>query len=108
MSQVRKPLAGYLLLGALALAVSIDLIHARHALAAGPPERVQATLKAVSAVLEDPTLRGGETDQERKKRGRQNNFESFDFREMARESLGNDWGKVTPPQRDEIIELVCS
>ena len=65
MSQARKPLAGYWLLGALALAVSIDLIHAHHALAAGPQERVQATLKEVSVVLEDPTLQGAKADQER-------------------------------------------
>jgi phospholipid transport system substrate-binding protein len=108
MSQARKPLAGYLLLGALALAVSIDLIHARHALAVGPQERVQATLKAVSVVLEDPTLQGAKADQERKHRVRQIIFESFDFREMARESLGTDWGKLTPPQRDEFTELFGS
>ena len=108
MSQARKPLAGYLFLGALALAVSIDLIHARHALGAGPQERVQATLKAVSVVLEDPTLQGAKADQERKHRVRQIIFESFDFREMARESLGTDWGKLTPPQRDEFTELFGS
>jgi phospholipid transport system substrate-binding protein len=108
MSQARKPLAGYLLLGALALAVSIDLNHARHALAAGPQERVQATMKAVSAVLEDPASGGAKTDQERRQRVRQIIFESFDFREMARESLGTDWGKLTPPQRDEFTELFGS
>jgi phospholipid transport system substrate-binding protein len=108
MSQARKPLAGYLLLGALALAVSIDLIHACLALAAGPQERVQATMKAVSAILEDPTPQGAKIDQERRQRVRQIIFESFDFREMARESLGTDWGKLTPPQRDEFTELFGS
>jgi phospholipid transport system substrate-binding protein len=105
MSQARKPLAGYLLLGTLALAVSIDLHRPRPALGAGPQERVQATLKAVSAILEDPTLQGAEADQERKHRVRQIIFESFDFHEMARESLGAHWGKLESAQRDEFIEL---
>jgi phospholipid transport system substrate-binding protein len=108
MSQARKSLAGSLLLGALVLAVSIDLSRAHPAFGAGPQDRVQATLKAVSAVLEDPTLQGAETDQERKQRVRQIIFESFDFREMARESLGSHWGKLTPAQRDEFIELFGS
>jgi phospholipid transport system substrate-binding protein len=69
---------------------------------------VQATLQAVSAILEDPTLRGTETDQERKQRVRQIIYASFDFREMARESLGTHWGTFTPLQRDEFIELFGS
>jgi ABC-type transporter MlaC component len=104
-SQARKPLARYLLLCVIALAVLIDLHRARPALGAGPQERVQATLNAVSAILGDPTLQGAETEQERKHRVRQIIFESFDFREMARESLGTHWGKLEPVQRDEFIEL---
>jgi phospholipid transport system substrate-binding protein len=104
-SQAWKPPAGYLLLGALALAVSIELHYARPALGAGPQERVQATLKAVSAILEDPPLQGADTDQDRKRRVQQIIFESFDFREMARESLGSHWGKLEPAQREESIEL---
>jgi phospholipid transport system substrate-binding protein len=95
MSQARKPLAGSLLLGILTLALSIDLNRACPAFGSGPQERVQATLTAVSAILEDPTLHGAES-------------ESFDFREMARESLGTHWGKLTPAQRDEFIELFGS
>jgi phospholipid transport system substrate-binding protein len=105
MSHVRKLLSGYLVLGALALAGSIDLALARPVLGAEPQERVEATLKAVSAVLEDPTLQEADKEQERKQRVRQIIFESFDFREMARESLGTHWGKLTPSQRDEFTEL---
>ena len=108
MAQVRKLLARYLLLGTLALAGSIDCALAGSVLGGGPQERVQATLQAVSAILEDPTLRGTETDQERKQRVRQIIYASFDFREMARESLGTHWGTLTPPQRDEFIELFGS
>jgi phospholipid transport system substrate-binding protein len=104
-SQAWKPLAGYLLLGAFALAVSIDFGMARPALGAGPQERVRATLEAVSSVLGTPTLQGADKDQERKQRVRQIIFEAFDFQEMARESLGAYWGKLTPPQRDEFTAL---
>jgi phospholipid transport system substrate-binding protein len=108
MSQVWKLLASYLLLGTLALAGSIDFALAGAVHRVGPQERVQATLQAVSAILEDPTLRGAETDQERKQRVRQIIYASFDFREMARESLGTHWGTLTPSQRDEFIELFGS
>jgi phospholipid transport system substrate-binding protein len=104
-SQAWKSLAGYLLLGALALAVSIDLGRAATALGAEPQERVRATLAAVSAALEDPTLQGTQKDQERKQLVRQIIFEAFDFREMARESLGSHWEKLTPQQRDEFTVL---
>ena len=105
MSQAWKPLAGYLLLGALALAVSIDLGLARPALGVGPQERVQATMNAVSSVLDDPTLHGADKDPERRQRVRRIILEAFDFQEMAREVLGAQWGKLTPEQRDEFTGL---
>jgi phospholipid transport system substrate-binding protein len=66
---------------------------------------VQATLQAVTAILEDPALQGADTDQERKRRVRQIIFESFDFQEMARESMGTNWAKLEPAQRDEFSDL---
>jgi phospholipid transport system substrate-binding protein len=105
MSQVWKARAGYLLLGVLALAVSIDLGLARPARGAEPQERVQATLNAVSAILDDPTLQGADKDPERKQRVRQIILEAFDFQAMANESLGTYWGKLTPQQREEFTGL---
>jgi phospholipid transport system substrate-binding protein len=92
-------------LGVLALAALLDLGFAVPALSAGPQERVSATLAAVSAVLDNPALRGPDRDQERKQQVRQIIFEAFDFQEMARESLGGHWGKLTPSQRDEFTGL---
>jgi phospholipid transport system substrate-binding protein len=103
--QVCKLLVGSLFLGALALAVSIDLGQAQHGMGAGPQDHVRATLSAVAAVLEDPMLQGAEKEQERKQRVRHIIFEAFDFQEMARESLGSHWGKLTPPQRTEFTDL---
>jgi phospholipid transport system substrate-binding protein len=104
-SHIRGTWLGRLFLGALTLAVLLDLGAALPALGAGPQERVSATLAAVSAVLDDPTLQGPNRDQERKQRVRQIIFEAFDFQEMAREALGGHWGKLTAPQRDEFTNL---
>jgi phospholipid transport system substrate-binding protein len=103
--QTWKPLAAYLLLETLALAVSIDLGLARPAQGAGPQEHVQATLYAVSAILENPEFQGAGKDLERKQRIRQVILEAFNFQEMAREVLGGHWGKLTPQQRDEFTDL---
>jgi len=106
--QTWKPRAGYLLLGPLVLAMLIDLGLARPALGAGPQERVQATMSAVAAILENPDLQGADKDLERKQRIRKIIFEAFDFQEMAREVLGVHWGKLTPQQRDEFTDLFGS
>jgi phospholipid transport system substrate-binding protein len=103
--QARKPLVGCLLLGVLALVVSIALGSVRPALGKEPQEHIQATFGAVSAVLDDPSLRGPDKNAERKQRVRQIIFGAFDFQEMARESLGAHWGKLTPQQRDEFTDL---
>jgi phospholipid transport system substrate-binding protein len=104
-SRIRKTLARSLLLGALALAASIAHGQAQHASEAGPQQHVQATLAAVAAVLEDPMLGGGAQERERKQRVRLIIFEAFDFQEMARESLGSHWGRLTGAQRAEFTEL---
>jgi phospholipid transport system substrate-binding protein len=104
-SQVWKVRAGNLLLGVVALAVSIDLSLARPARGAEPQERVQATLNAVAAILDDPTLQGADKDSERKQRVRQIILEAFNFQEMAHESLGTYWEKLTAQQRDEFTGL---
>jgi phospholipid transport system substrate-binding protein len=62
-------------------------------------------MNAVSAIMDAPTLKGADKDQERKERVRQIIFEAFDFREMARESLGAHWGKLTRQQHDEFTDL---
>ncbi|HSF30380.1 MAG TPA: ABC transporter substrate-binding protein [Candidatus Tectomicrobia bacterium] len=100
-----KLLAGYPLLAVVTLMVAIDCTTARTAQGVGPQERVQATLNAVSAVLETATVQGTDKDQDRKQRLRQIIFEAFDFREMARESLGTHWGTLTLQQRDEFTDL---
>jgi len=73
--------------------------------AAGPQDRVQQTLTAVSAVLHDPKLQGTDGQPERKERVRTIIYDTFFFDEMARESLGPQWERLTPPQQAEFVHL---
>jgi phospholipid transport system substrate-binding protein len=104
-SQVWKKRAAGMLWGVLVLALSIHLGMALPALGAGPQDHVRATINAVSAVLEDPALQGAGKDTERRQRVQQIIFDAFDFQEMAKESLGTYWGKLTPQQREEFAPL---
>jgi phospholipid transport system substrate-binding protein len=74
-------------------------------LAAGPQDRVQETLSAVSGVLRDPQLQGSAGQAERKRRVRTVIYDTFHFDEMARESLGSQWERLTPPQQEEFVRL---
>ena len=73
--------------------------------AAGPQDRVQQTLTAVSAVLHDPKLQGADGQPERRERVRTIIYDTFFFDEMARESLGPQWERLTPTQQAEFVQL---
>jgi phospholipid transport system substrate-binding protein len=72
------------------------------AAAGAPQQRVRQTVDAVSAVLNDPQLQGSSNERERVAKVM---HESFDFRAMARESLGSHWASLTPQQRDRFVGL---
>ena len=91
--------------GVAALAIGLNLGLTPPAIGAAPQERVRATVEAVSAVLDNPALRGADKDTERRQRVRQIIFEAFNFQEMARETLGGYWGKLSPQQREEFTQL---
>ena len=75
------------------------------ALAGAPQQRVRQTVDAVSAVLNDPQLQGSSNERERRARVAKVMHESFDFRTMARESLGPHWASLTPEQQDRFVGL---
>src|SRR5437016_10692013 len=75
------------------------------ALAAAPQERVRQTLDAVSAVLNDPQLQGSAKERDRRERVGKVMRDSFDFRAMARESLGSHWASLSAEQQDEFAGL---
>jgi len=75
------------------------------ALAGEPQERVRQTLDAVSAVLNDPQLQGSAKERDRREHVGKVIRDSFDFRAMARESLGSQWAGLTAEQHDEFVGL---
>ena len=69
------------------------------AVAGEPQQRVRHTLDTVSAVLNDPQLQGSSNEREQRERVAKVMHESFDFRAMARESLGSHWAGLAPVRR---------
>jgi len=92
-----------MVIGGLAAVIALGV--APHVSGAAPLERVQTTLEAVTAVLTEPALQGPDREKERQQRIRAIIFNAFDFREMAKEALGLQWTKLTPPQQDEFVDL---
>jgi phospholipid transport system substrate-binding protein len=91
--------------GVLVLAIWLDLCVALPVLGGAPQDRVKATNEAVAAILENPALQGADKDMERRQRVRQIIFDAFNFQEMARETLGGYWGKLSSEQREEFTQL---
>ncbi len=73
--------------------------------AAGPRERVEDTVTAISAVLGDQRLRGPEHERERKDRVRGIIHQAFYFTHMAEDALGRHWAELGAEQRDEFVGL---
>ena len=79
--------------------------HGNVAEAGEPQELIRQTLTGLLAVLTDDTLKPPEQRQERLRRIAQVVSPSFDFKEMARRSLGHDWHRLTPAQQEEFVQL---
>ena len=79
--------------------------HSKVVEAGEPQELIRQTLTGILAVLTDDTLKAPEQRQERLRRIAQVVAPSFDFKEMARRSLGHDWHRLTPTQQEEFVQL---
>jgi phospholipid transport system substrate-binding protein len=75
------------------------------AMASAPRERIRGIMAAAAVVFRDPELQGAERAPQRRDRVRSIIADAFDFRSMARESLGSQWGRLTPPQQEEFVQL---
>jgi len=89
------------------LCTALLVLAAGPALAGAPQQRVRQTVDGVSATVNDPQLQGSSNERERRERVAKVMRESFDFRGMARESLGAHWASLAPEQRDRFIGLVA-
>ncbi len=68
--------------------------------ASAPGEQVKATIDQVMEVLRDPKLQGPTKKAERREKLRQVVLPRFDFAEMAKRALGNNWNRYPDKQRE--------
>jgi len=68
--------------------------------AAVPGEQVKSTIDQVMEVLKDPKLQGGGKKAERREKLRQIILPKFDFAEMAKRALGNNWNRYPDKQQE--------
>jgi phospholipid transport system substrate-binding protein len=70
--------------------------------AATPGEQVKATIDQVMEVLRDPKLQGAGKKAERREKLRQIVLPRFDFAEMAKRALANNWNRY-PDKQGEFV-----
>src|SRR5262245_33046718 len=87
----------------LAAAIAIALVAVPPATAGIPTDVLKSNIDRVIEVLEDANLKG--LPQERRAALRKLASEIFDVGEAARRSLGRHWHALTPPEREEFIQL---
>jgi phospholipid transport system substrate-binding protein len=75
------------------------------AVAAGPITEIESTVKQVTKILTDPTLQGEDKRAERDTLLRSTMAPRFDFREMAKRSLGPYWNRLTTDQQNKFTRL---
>jgi len=75
------------------------------AMAGVPTDQLRGTVDRVLTILQDPRLRSADKRNERREQLTKVISARFDFDEMARRSLGAEWRRLTPGQRQEFVEL---
>ncbi len=73
-----------------------------------PQVQLQKSIEAVLKVLQSAELKTPEKKEERQQRILEIVNEMFDFREMARSSLGQSWNTLTPDEQDTFVGLFTS
>jgi phospholipid transport system substrate-binding protein len=72
---------------------------------AGPMEQLQKSVDELLRILQSQELQGPDKKLERKQLIDHATSEIFDFREMARSSLGQSWDTITSEERDQFVGL---
>jgi len=70
--------------------------------ASAASEQVKSTIDEVMATLRNPQFKGSEKTTERREKLRQVILPRFDFAEMAKRSLGNNWNRH-PDKQNEFV-----
>ena len=74
----------------------------------GPQEIVKSHVSRILEVLRDPALKGESGKKIKRDRIRAISDEMFDFTELSRRSLGQNWEKFSADQQKEFIRLFRS
>jgi phospholipid transport system substrate-binding protein len=93
----------------LRLVLMIVLVHVPISAYAGSPlETVKGHVDKVVDVLRDSSLRGGSGEKVKKDRIRTISDRMFDFTELSRRTLGQNWSRFNSEQQKEFIALYKS
>jgi phospholipid transport system substrate-binding protein len=87
------------------LSVLVILISAANVFAGVPLDEVKKTTNEVLDVLRNKELKAPGKEELRRQKILEIVSEIFDFREMAKRSLGIYWRKRTPQEKDEFVPL---
>ena len=70
-----------------------------------PMAQLKVSVDEIVDILKREELKGPEKFEERQKLIWDVALKMFDFREMAKSSLGKNWNTITPEERDQFIDL---
>lgn len=76
--------------------------------AGAPLEAVKGHADKVLDVLRNPSLKAESAKKDKKGKIREIAEKMFDFTELSKRTLGQNWGKLTPDQQKEFVELYTS
>lgn len=76
-----------------------------HSHAGAPTEQIRASVDRVLAILKNPQLKSPAKTNERREQLREVISSRFDFAEMARRSLGSQWRRLDPKEKEEFVLL---
>ena len=94
-----------LLLALVILSVLILNSGAFAAASMNPMEQLQQSVNEILKILQSEELKRPENNEERKQRILNVVNSMFDFRKMARSSLGQSWNTLTPEEKDTFVGL---
>lgn len=78
------------------------------ALAGAPLDTVKGHAERVLEVLRDPSLKAEAAKKTKKEKLRAISEKMFDFTELSKRTLAQNWNKLSPEQQKEFVELYTS
>jgi len=88
--------------------LTLLLIFPTFAYSGAPLDTVKENVNKVLEILRDPTLKGEPGRKVKKEKAHSISEELFDFTELSKRSLGQNWKRFNPGQQEEFIKLFKS